>query len=533
MLKKIFVVSIIGFFSVAAVVSAETLAQRLSGTILLQVEANGEAWYIDPVTLQRGYLKDGAVAYSALREFGLGIKNADLNKIPVGVESRFSDTDTDNDGLSDQLEEGLKTDPAKSDTDGDAILDGWEVLHANTNPLGAGSLVYDTALVNRLKGRILLQVESHGESWYLNPKDGKRYYMKDGDAAYQIMRFLSLGITNANLALIPVNPKFDIGTTNTGTQTNNDDTMTRGTADPDFSVNVYDKTKALAGTTLFADNHNTAKPRIIEVNMLGEIIWEYDLPADLKTYTNPGFDVERLANNNILFVCPGSGVYEVNRNKQIVWSYKTTKISHDADRLANGNTIFVFGNNDLSTDQQVIEVNSKGEIVWSWYAKNYFNSASYLSMKKQGWAHTNAVTRLSNGNTLVSPRNFNMVVEVNPAGEVVKTIGSKIMIEQHDPEMLDNGHLIFANHGTPEKGIEIDAAENIVWEYSITDPTQHPVRDVDRLSNGNTLITTTTKIIEVTPDKKIVWEFAIKDTSKFVGTAGAGLGFYKAERIVE
>jgi hypothetical protein len=525
MFKKIFVVSIIGFFCVTSVASAETLAERLKGTILLQVEANGEAWYIDPVTLQRSYLKDGAVAYSALREFGLGIKNSDLNKIPVGVESRFADTDTDGDGLSNQLEEGLKTDP---DTDGDAILDGWEVLHANTNPLGSGSLVYDTALINRLKGRILLQVESHGESWYLNPKDGKRYYMKDGDAAYQIMRFLSLGITNANLALIPVNPKFD-----TSTPAVEEDMMTRGTADPDFSVNVYDKTKVQSGTTLMADNHDTAQPRIIEVNMLGEIIWEYDLPADLKSFTNPGFDVERLSNDNILFVCPGSGVYEVNRAKQIVWSYKTTKISHDADRLANGNTIFVFGNNDLSTDAQVTEVNSKGETVWSWYAKNYFNSALYLSMKKQGWSHTNAVTRLSNGNTLVSPRNFNMVVEVNPSGEVVKTIGAEIMIEQHDPELLSNGHLIFANHGTPEKGIEIDAAENIVWEYSITDPTQYPVRDVDRLANGNTLIATTTKIIEVTSDKKIVWEFAIKDTSKFTGTAGAGLGFYKADRIVE
>ena len=30
----------------------------------------------------------------------------------------------------------------------------------------------------------------------------KRYYMKDGDSAYQIMRFLSLGITNKDLEQI-------------------------------------------------------------------------------------------------------------------------------------------------------------------------------------------------------------------------------------------------------------------------------------------------------------------------------------------
>ena len=57
----------------------------------------------------------------------------------------------------------------------------------------------DTNLVNRLKGKILLQVEKNGEAWYVNPNDGKRYYMKNGETAYQIMRNLSLGITNANL----------------------------------------------------------------------------------------------------------------------------------------------------------------------------------------------------------------------------------------------------------------------------------------------------------------------------------------------
>jgi len=307
--------------------------------------------------------------------------------------------------------------------------------------------------------------------------------------------------------------------------------MTRGTFDSDFVLETYDKIKAQDGTTLLADNHNTDKPRIIEVNMLGEIIWEYDLPAELKRYTNPGLDAEVLANNNILFVLPGNGVYEVNRNKNIVWSYKTTKISHDADRLANGNTLFVFGNNDTINDPQVTEVNPAGQVVWSWYAKDYYNKAPYASIKDQGWTHTNAVTRLSNGNTLISTRNFNMVVEVNPQGEVVKTIGEGIMAEQHDPVLLANGDYLFANHTVPEKAVEINSAGSIIWEYAVTSAQQWPVRDANRLSNGNTLVTTTTKIIEVTPAKEIVWSFAIKDTSKFVGTVSAGLGFYKAERI--
>ncbi|OIO47346.1 MAG: hypothetical protein AUJ28_00930 [Parcubacteria group bacterium CG1_02_37_51] len=181
------------------------LSSRLKGKILLQVESVGEAWYVSPDDSRKYYMKDGDTAYEMLRQFGLGITDADIAKIPVGIETRFADTDSDGDGLADQLEEGLKTDPYKSDTDSDGVSDGDEILKNNTNPLGSGVLTYNSSLNSRLRGKILLQVESKGEAWYLNPDDGKRYYMKHGGAAYQIMRYLSLGITNNDLR------KIDIG----------------------------------------------------------------------------------------------------------------------------------------------------------------------------------------------------------------------------------------------------------------------------------------------------------------------------------
>lgn len=206
MYKKIFILIflllIVCLFNVYSV-QAEDLAQRLSGKILLQTEGNGEAWYVNPLNLQRIYLKDGAAAYKLMRELGLGITDANLSKIPVGIESRFKDTDTDSDGLSNQLEEGLKTDPNIQDTDDDGYNDYTEIT-GSYNPLGSGKLSYDSKLIGSLRGRILLQVESKGEAWYLNPGDGKRYYMKDGDAAYQIMRYLSLGITDDDLSKISI-----------------------------------------------------------------------------------------------------------------------------------------------------------------------------------------------------------------------------------------------------------------------------------------------------------------------------------------
>lgn len=57
-------------------------------------------------------------------------------------------------------------------------------------------------LADRLKGKILLQVESHGEAWYVNPLDSRRYYMGRPDDAFQLMRSLGLGITNTDLAKV-------------------------------------------------------------------------------------------------------------------------------------------------------------------------------------------------------------------------------------------------------------------------------------------------------------------------------------------
>lgn len=68
--------------------------------------------------------------------------------------------------------------------------------------LAAGKI--DQKLVNKFKGRILLQVQGRGEAWYLNPVDGKRYYLKDGAAAYEMMRKFGQGISNSDLEKIPV-----------------------------------------------------------------------------------------------------------------------------------------------------------------------------------------------------------------------------------------------------------------------------------------------------------------------------------------
>jgi len=104
---------------------------------IISISGSLTPWYIDPVSRQPYCLADSQTAYGALEKYGLGITNADLSRIPVG--------------------------PGEINT--------VEPAEADVN------------LVNRLKGRILLQVESYGEAWYVNPADGRRYYLADGQAA--------------------------------------------------------------------------------------------------------------------------------------------------------------------------------------------------------------------------------------------------------------------------------------------------------------------------------------------------------------
>ncbi len=181
--------------------TAYSLGDKLSGRILLQVESLGEAWYVDTASRKRYYMKDGEAAYAMLRKFGLGITNENLNKIPIGLDERFDEWDYDGDLVPDKMEEAIGTDMRNWDSDGDGYNDGEEILNS-FNPLGAGKTEINNTLTGKLKGKILLQVESRGEAWYLNPDDRRRYYMKDGESAYEIMRFLSLGITNKNLEKI-------------------------------------------------------------------------------------------------------------------------------------------------------------------------------------------------------------------------------------------------------------------------------------------------------------------------------------------
>jgi len=116
---------------------------NLDGRILLQVESHGEAWYVNPLNSQRYYLGRPSDALALMRQLGLGISNADL-------------------------------------------------------------AVFNNIAPRRLAGRILLQVQAQGQAYYVNPTNLRLYYLGRPTDAFGLMKSQGLGISNHDLALIPL-----------------------------------------------------------------------------------------------------------------------------------------------------------------------------------------------------------------------------------------------------------------------------------------------------------------------------------------
>ena len=122
----------------------KNLSKRVSGNILLQVEKNGEGWYVYPDDQKKYYLGRPTDAFSIMRNLGLGITHSELNNY---LNAKFP---------------------------------------------------------SRLSGKIMLDVEQNGEAYYINPNDLKGYYLNRPSDAFRIMRELGLGITNDDVRKIDV-----------------------------------------------------------------------------------------------------------------------------------------------------------------------------------------------------------------------------------------------------------------------------------------------------------------------------------------
>jgi len=128
----------------------------------------------------------------------------------------------------------------------------------------------------------------------------------------------------------------------------------------------------------------------------------------------------------------------------------------------------------------------------------------------------------SPGDLLLSLRNFNLVLVVDPETEVVRWHQTGPWIRQHDPDFLASGTVSVFNNNTDGEDGEVFGGSNILeldplsgeavvrigpvsgnpWYTEVRGKHQH-------LENGNVLITESMagRVFEVTEQGDIVWEF--------------------------
>jgi hypothetical protein len=130
-----------------------SLYEKLKGKVIIRPESKGEAFYISSDEKEMFFLSRPHTAFAAIRYQGIGIKNTELDKIPVFGKCPAGQSDCDK--------------PDK----------------------------YDLNFAEKQKGRIFIAVEKHGEAWYVNPANAKRYFLGRPIDAFNIMRITGLGIS--------------------------------------------------------------------------------------------------------------------------------------------------------------------------------------------------------------------------------------------------------------------------------------------------------------------------------------------------
>lgn len=148
------IVALAGAIATQRVEAATTLGQKLSGRILLQVQSGGALWYVSPVTVRRYALGTTATAPTTIQKLSLAVSQVSLDSLPVN-----GSTETGN-----------------------------------------------LALRRKLSGRIV-RLSGTSSNWYISPINLQRYSLDINPLG--VLKKLSLGVSDANLKLIPIATGFD------------------------------------------------------------------------------------------------------------------------------------------------------------------------------------------------------------------------------------------------------------------------------------------------------------------------------------
>ncbi|PSP63659.1 hypothetical protein BRC79_11070 [Halobacteriales archaeon QH_8_67_27] len=199
---------------------------------------------------------------------------------------------------------------------------------------------------------------------------------------------------------------------------------------------------------------------------------------------------------------------------------------HDVDRI-NDTHVAVA---DILRDSVRVVNTTTDETVWEGNASSHFDAD--VGGAAGDWTHINDVEVTPDGRFVVSVRNMDQVVFVEPGEGVDEnwTLGAEddydVLYEQHNPDYVppsqggpaisvadsENSRVLEYQRVDPETGSATTAADG-EWRRSWgwQDSRVQWPRDADRLPGGNTLVVDThgDRIAEVAPDGSVAWSVTV------------------------
>jgi outer membrane protein assembly factor BamB len=249
----------------------------------------------------------------------------------------------------------------------------------------------------------------------------------------------------------------------------------------------------------------------------------------------------------------GLGLVKLDKDSNLIWAF-LERVHHDADIDADG-TIYTLGHfiekepragleiiKTPFVDDTVIILSSDGVKLSEFSVLDAIRDSDFQGILRYAdpasyngdILHTNSIQVLNKlaaaglpaaepGYLLLSLRNMDVILLVDPQQEKVVWATRGFWHMQHDPDFLDNGNiLLFDNLGDTDNGgqsrvLEIDPnTMQIIWSFpgATNEVLFSAVKSSQqRLGNGNTLITETNngRLLEVTSEGEVAWEFYIPE----------------------
>ena len=237
--------------------------------------------------------------------------------------------------------------------------------------------------------------------------------------------------------------------------------------------------------------------KVFIISKTGKMEWEY--PAENCN------DIWILPGGNLLFNT-GKGVKEVNRKKEIIFSYESNSEIYACQRLSNGNTFIGECNSG-----RLLEVNQQGKIVKEIKLLPDGTDGGHFYMRN--------ARKLNNGHYLVAHYGLDKVCEYDSIGKKIMEI--PITGGPHSVIRLPEVNTLIAcsDHNGDPGVVEADKNGKIVWQLTKDELPGLQLKfmtGMQCLSNGNLVLTNwlghnqfgkAPHAFEITRGKKVVWVY--------------------------